>query len=917
MLPPPKAFISYSHDSSGHENRVLSLSERLRKDGIDIALDQYLAGTPQEGWPRWMMNQLDWADFVLVVCTETYYRRFRGHEEPAVGKGADFEGQLITAELYRTRSSTKKFVPIIFAPADEEFIPEPLSVLTHYQMVSDEKYENLYRFLTGQAGIRPAELGPLRVLAQPAAELLRVAVHNLPFASNPLFRGREEELTILGEKFQRTEQQTELLPVVVYGLGGVGKTQLAVEYAWKNRSRYQAVLWARADSPEALADGLAALLSSLDIPGVSEKEKAPQVSAVLRWLREHQRWLLIADNVDTDAAIQAVRDQFTPSLCGDLLITSRDNHWPVTIKDLDLKCLLPEAASGFLLERVAQAGYEAGDKTSAQTLAHALGYLPLALEQAAALIIELRWGFTRYLEQLHVARSELLSQQSEGATRYPDPVTTTWRITINRLSTLSRAMLRIAAWFAPDEIPRSIFSTEQPVLRQAAGGNVSTFDLDLAFGQLRRFSLIRLAENTFSIHRLVQAAEQDGMTAQERPSSLESALQLFNTFTPDPAEDVATRNIWIAAAPHAESLIAHSHRQIHYTNQVAIVAHSLGQVLFTRGAFQQADPLTELALTIAENLLGPNHPHVAIRLANRALVLKGLNRMADAESMVKRAIDISQQDPQTKNSTPLAVQLSNLGTLLQDMDRVADAEKLLKRALRLAEGRSPQDEALIATILDNLGTVLQQTGRVGLAEPLHKRALELKKRVLGSDHPRVAETLNNLAGLMSHTKRESEAERLYAKALGIMEANLFPDDPRIAIAINNSAELLYRTGRQDEAEPLLRRALSIDRKSLTADNPTLASHLANLAHFLRESGRREEAEPIMLEAIGILVRYQASTGHEIAHLRHIVKEYHRLLKDLGQEEPTIRDTIKELGRPLGFDMFAWAAWDLFEVKPPL
>jgi hypothetical protein len=105
------------------------------------------------------------------------------------------------------------------------------------------------------------------------------------------------------------------------------------------------------------------------------------------------------------------------------------------------------------------------------------------------------------------------------------------------------------------------------------------------------------------------------MTAQERPSSLESALQLFNTFTPDPAEDVAMRSA------SSESLIAYSHQQTHYSNQVGIVAHSLDQVLFTRGAFKQADPLTELALTIAENLLGPNHPHVAIRLANRALAL--------------------------------------------------------------------------------------------------------------------------------------------------------------------------------------------------------------------------------------------------------------------------------------------------------
>jgi len=80
------AFISYSHDSDEHCARVLAFSERLRKDGIETLLDQYVNVSPQEGWPRWMLNQLDAANFVLVVCTETYYRRFRGHEEPGKGK---------------------------------------------------------------------------------------------------------------------------------------------------------------------------------------------------------------------------------------------------------------------------------------------------------------------------------------------------------------------------------------------------------------------------------------------------------------------------------------------------------------------------------------------------------------------------------------------------------------------------------------------------------------------------------------------------------------------------------------------------------------------------------------------------------------------------------------------------------------
>ena len=131
-------FISYSHDSEEHRERVLALSERLRADGIETRLDQYLNGAPAEGWPRWMLDRLEEADFVLVVCTETYYRRFRGHEAPGQGQGVDWEGALITQELYDARSNTLKFVPVMFESLPRTFIPEPIRRLTHYPLTSQE-----------------------------------------------------------------------------------------------------------------------------------------------------------------------------------------------------------------------------------------------------------------------------------------------------------------------------------------------------------------------------------------------------------------------------------------------------------------------------------------------------------------------------------------------------------------------------------------------------------------------------------------------------------------------------------------------------------------------------------------------------------------------------------------------------------
>jgi tetratricopeptide (TPR) repeat protein len=157
-----RIFFSYSHDSDAHRDRVLALSERLREDGVETLLDQYVNGSPEQGWARWMLDKLDAADAVLVVCSEAYYRRFRGHEQPGKGRGADWEGALITQEIYDDRSRTLKFVPVFLTDAVESWIPEPLRALTYYELSSREGYESLYDFLLGRAGMQPGPIGSIR-----------------------------------------------------------------------------------------------------------------------------------------------------------------------------------------------------------------------------------------------------------------------------------------------------------------------------------------------------------------------------------------------------------------------------------------------------------------------------------------------------------------------------------------------------------------------------------------------------------------------------------------------------------------------------------------------------------------------------------------------------------------------------------
>ncbi|MGH8579907.1 MAG: SEFIR domain-containing protein [Gammaproteobacteria bacterium] len=168
------AFISYSHDSDEHRERVLGLSERLRADGIATILDRYVEkGSPPEGWARWMMNGLNAATHVLCVCTDTYRRRFLGQEVTSHGKGVDWEGALVTQALYdaRSRTNNNKFIPVLFMRSDESHIPEPLRPQTHYLLDSEASYQALYDALLDQAGVEPGAVGEpkrkLRAAGQP------------------------------------------------------------------------------------------------------------------------------------------------------------------------------------------------------------------------------------------------------------------------------------------------------------------------------------------------------------------------------------------------------------------------------------------------------------------------------------------------------------------------------------------------------------------------------------------------------------------------------------------------------------------------------------------------------------------------------------------------------------------------------
>jgi nucleoside phosphorylase len=225
----PKVFISYSHDSQEHKDRVLGLADRLRKDGIDCTIDQY-EESPSEGWQRWMLNQVEEATFVLVACTEQYDRRFRGREAVGKGKGVTWEGGVIIQEIYDDQGQNAKFIPILFSQEDANFISSPLRSATNYRLYTPDGYESLYRRLTNQPKIQKPELGKLQQL--PSRDRKQVFPETSPenplnfFALDEAWVGRS---VLLQDLSQRVRNSCRLLLLV--GMTGIGKTALGERLA--------------------------------------------------------------------------------------------------------------------------------------------------------------------------------------------------------------------------------------------------------------------------------------------------------------------------------------------------------------------------------------------------------------------------------------------------------------------------------------------------------------------------------------------------------------------------------------------------------------------------------------------------------------------------------------------------------------
>ncbi len=284
---------------------------------------------------------------------------------------------------------------------------------------------------------------------------------NLPDLSlGLLFKGRDAFLENLRRRPGAGKGASAVVArQVVHGLGGVGKTRAAIEYAWRFGDDYTALLFVSAPSAGELRARLADLVGVLAIR-TAETAVEPRLAEVLGWLDAHPGWLLILDNVDSEEAAREVRQLLARMRAGHVLITSRIANWRAGVETLELHVLAQADAVAFLHERTRHRRQGRDDAARSAEIARELDGLALALEQAGAYIDKLRLSFAEYLERWHAKRTEVLKWHDEQVMGYPVSVAATWETTFAQLGETERRLLEVLSWLAAEPIPLFLFEAE-------------------------------------------------------------------------------------------------------------------------------------------------------------------------------------------------------------------------------------------------------------------------------------------------------------------------------------------------------------------------------------------------------------------------------------------------------------------------
>src|SRR4051794_19510942 len=506
------------------------LAWQLQQAGWAVELDVW-DWAPGEDFVSRMQAALQRADRLLAVCTEAYF-------------ASAFGGAELRAAFVSQAKAGGRIVPVLIEPV---ILPALYAPLISLDLTSLDEAAAAARLRERLAGGRPTGPPPFPHRdpalsdspgGRPGFAGALPAVWKVP-PRNPRFTGRDGMLTELRRRLHTGE--ATLVVQALYGLGGVGKTQLAIEYAHRFTADYDLVWWLDAEQPVLIPGQLAALAARLDLP--AGPTVADTVDRLLAELRDRDRWLLIFDNAERPADIAGYR----PGGPGHVLVTSRSPGWGALGGRLEVDVLTRAETIALLRARIPALGEELADKLAAE-----LGDLPLAAAQAAGYLEQTDLPPVDYLRRFRAHRAGLLARGD--VVGYSGRIDTAWALSLERLHEEDPAavqLLELAAFLAPEPIPLTLVGEHAELLDEPLRTTAADPDtLVDTVGALVGYSLARRSPDGFQVHRLVQAVIRQQLSPDQQRATEERVVALLAAAAPGDPEDPGSWAAYAQLAPH-------------------------------------------------------------------------------------------------------------------------------------------------------------------------------------------------------------------------------------------------------------------------------------------------------------------------------------------------------------------------------
>jgi hypothetical protein len=709
---------------------------------------------------------------------------------------------------------------------------------------------------------------------------------------NPNFTGRQELLALLQDRLE--EGTTAVLPHALHGLGGVGKSQLAVEYLYRHLDDYDVVWWIPAERPAQIQSALVELAQRLNLQAGTEASTAvPAILESLRTGAPYSNWLLVFDNAESP---DSVRQYFPAGGPGCILVTSRNAQWATVARALEVDVFTREESKELLRRR----GPELSD-TDAGRLAEALGDLPLAVEQAAAWRAETGMPADEYLRLFEEKRTELL--EVSPPPDYRLPVAAAWNVSLDQLEVKSPAalqLLQVCAFFAPEPISRALFAGARrtPIVPELDAALHDPIRLGRAIREIGRYSLARIDHRTNSIqmHRLVQAVLAGRMSDADRRAMQHGAHLLLAASDPNGPEITENWGRYGELYPHViaseaidcddgwvRDLVLNEARYLYRWGerdagrdlvqraydawrvrlgedhpQTLAAGFWLGFVLFGVGQYLEAAELNSHLVEMYRRTVGEDHEDTLNALGAVASDRRVKGDFASALDLSERVYQgsvraLGVDDPDTLNAA------HNLGVSLRlvgDYNRAItlDQDTWTRRVQVLGEDHTLTLHTQIGLAIDR-----RELGDYRGAGALHEQIVARYRHLLGENNPATLSAMRHLSVARRKVGDHAGAQELAQEARNRYDARYGQDYPdAIASALELSVDL-RQTGDLRIARDLGTEAFERYSRILGSDHPHTLSAQVNLAITLRLLGNPEAAQAIDEDVLG---RFRSGLGPE-------------------------------------------------------